>query len=127
MNEKINPEHLSRAAYVCGRQSRGHQVRHHQERLLRQYALADRAQRLGFAKVGVSDDDLGVTGAGTPERHGFGRLFTAGCQKAAGAVVALEASRLARNNRDWYHLIDLWAMPETLLIDEEGIYDPRLI
>src|SRR5262249_13562756 len=59
--------------------------------------------------------------------HGFGRLLTAVCQKGAGAVVALEASRLARNNRDWYQLIDLCAMTETLLIDDDGIYDPRLI
>jgi DNA invertase Pin-like site-specific DNA recombinase len=127
MNEKIKPEHLTRAAYVYVRQSSGHQVRHHRESLLRQYALTERATQLGFAKVVVIDDDLGVTGAGTHERHGFGRLLTAVCQKAAGAVVALEASRLARNNRDWYHLIDLCAMTETLLIEDDGIYDPRLI
>jgi DNA invertase Pin-like site-specific DNA recombinase len=101
MNEKIKPEHLTRAAYVYVQQSSGHQVRHHRESLLRQYALTERATQLGFAKVVVIDDDLGVTGAGTQERHGFGRLLTAVCQKAAGAVVALEASRLARNNRDW--------------------------
>jgi DNA invertase Pin-like site-specific DNA recombinase len=127
MNEKIKLEHLTRAAYVYVRQSSGHQVRHHRESLLRQYALAERATQLGFEKVVVIDDDLGVTGAGTHERRGFGRLLTAVCQKAAGAVVALEASRLARNNRDWYHLIDLCAMTETLLIDDDGIYDPRLI
>jgi len=127
VNEKIKPEHLTRAAYVYVRQSSGHQVRYHRESLLRQYALAERAQQLGFAQVVVIDDDLGVTGAGTHERRGFGRLLTAVCQKAAGAVVALEASRLARNNRDWYHLIDLCAMTETLLIDDDGIYDPRLI
>ena len=100
MNEKIKPEHLTRAAYVYVRQSSGHQVRYHRESLLRQYALAERAQQLGFAQVVVIDDDLGVTGAGTHERRGFGRLLTAVCQKAAGAVVALEASRLARNNQD---------------------------
>jgi DNA invertase Pin-like site-specific DNA recombinase len=127
MNEKIKPEHLTRAAYVYVRQSSGHQVRHHRESLRRQYALAERAQQLGFGQVVVIDDDLGMTGAGTQERQGFGRLLTAVCQKAAGAVMALEASRLARNNRDWYHLIDLCAMTETLLIDDDGIYDPRLI
>ena len=109
------------------RQASVHQVRYHRESLLRQYALADRARQLGFAQVVVIDDDFGVTGAGTQERRGFGRLLTAVCQKAAGAVVALEASRLARNNRDWHQLIDLGAMTETLLIDEDGIYDPRLI
>jgi DNA invertase Pin-like site-specific DNA recombinase len=127
MSEKISPEHLTRIAYIYGRQSSLDQVRQHREGLERQYALAERARHLGFQQVVVIDDDLGVTGAGTQQRPGFGRLLTAVCQKAAGAVVALEASRLARNNRDWHHLIDLGAMTETLLIDDEGIYDPRLI
>ncbi len=127
MSEKISPEHLTRIAYVYVRQSSLHQVRHHREGLERQYALAERAQSLGFRQVVVIDDDLGVTGAGTHERPGFGRLLTAICQKAAGAVVALEASRFARNNRDWHHLIDLCAMTDTLLIDDDGVYDPRLI
>jgi DNA invertase Pin-like site-specific DNA recombinase len=95
--------------------------------LLRQYALAERAKQLGVEQVVVIDDDLGGTGAGTQARRGFGRLLTAVCQKAAGAVVALEAARLARNNRDWHHLLDLCAMTETLLIDDDGSYDPRLI
>jgi DNA invertase Pin-like site-specific DNA recombinase len=127
MSEKISPEHLTRIAYIYVRQSSLHQVRHHREGLERQYALAERARSLGFRQVVVIDDDLGVTGAGTHERPGFGRLLTAICQKAAGAVVALEASRLARNNRDWHHLIDLCAMTATLLIDDDGVYDPRLI
>src|SRR5438093_1515847 len=127
MTEKIRADHLNRAAYVYVRQSSLHQVRHHREGLERQYALAERARHFGFTEVVVIDEDLGVTGAGTQERPGFGRLLTAVCQKAAGAVVALEASRLARNNRDWYHLIDLCAMTETLLIDDDGVYDPRLI
>src|ERR1700752_4657135 len=87
--------------------------------------LADRAKQLGFAKVIVIDDDLGRSGGGTHERPGFGRLLAAVCQGIAGAVFALEASRLARNNRDWHHLVDLCALTETLLIDCDGIYDPR--
>ena len=71
------------------------------------------------------DEDLGRSGGGTQERPGFGRLLTSVCQGIAGAVFALEASRLARNNRDWHHLVDLCALTETLLIDSDGIYDPR--
>jgi len=87
--------------------------------------LADRARQLGFAGVVVIDEDLGRSGSGLVERPGFGQLLTAICQNEAGAVLALEASRLARNNRDWHHLIDLCAMTGTLLIDDQGMYDPR--
>lgn len=97
----------------------------HLEGKERQYALAGRAEQLGFAKVVVIDEDLGRSGSGTQERPGFGRLLTSVCQGLAGAVFALEASRLARNNRDWHHLVDLCALTETLLIDSDGIYDPR--
>lgn len=88
MSEKSSPEHLTRVASVYVRQSSLHQVRHHREGLERQYALAERARHLGFGQVVGIDDDLGVRGAGTQERRGFGRLWTAVCQKAAGAVVA---------------------------------------
>jgi DNA invertase Pin-like site-specific DNA recombinase len=80
-----------------------------------------------FRKVVVIDDDLGRSGSGLQERPGFARLLTAVCQGDAGAVLALEASRLARNNRDWHHLIDLCGLTATLVIDEDGIYDPRLL
>lgn len=73
----------------------------------------------------VIDEDLGRSGSGIQERPGFGRLLASVCQGLAGAVFALEASRLARNNRDWHHLVDLCALTETLLIDCDGIYDPR--
>jgi DNA invertase Pin-like site-specific DNA recombinase len=75
--------------------------------------------------VVVIDEDLGRSGSGSQERMGFGRLLASVCQGLAGAVFALEASRLARNNRDWHHLVDLCALAETLLIDTDGIYDPR--
>ena len=127
MSEKIRPEHLQRAAYVYIRQSTAYQVRFHLEGQKRQYGLSDRARGLGFTQVVVIDEDLGRSGSGLQERPGFGRLLAAVCQGAAGAVVALEASRLARNNRDWHHLVDLCALTDTLLIDDDGIYDPKLL
>jgi DNA invertase Pin-like site-specific DNA recombinase len=125
MNEKIKSHQLQRAAYVYVRQSTSHQVRNHLESKERQYGLAERARQLGFHHVIVIDEDLGRSGGGTQERPGFGRLLSSVCQGLVGAVLALEASRLARNNRDWHHLVDLCALTETLLIDSDGIYDPR--
>ena len=127
MNEKIRPEHLQRAAYLYIRQSTAHQVRFHLEGQKRQYELSQRARELGFTQVVVIDEDLGRSGSGLQERPGFGRLLAAVCQGVAGAVVALEASRLARNNRDWHHLVDLCGLTDTLLIDDDGIYDPKLL
>jgi DNA invertase Pin-like site-specific DNA recombinase/transposase len=125
MSEKIKEHQLERGAYIYVRQSRPHQVRNHLESKELQYALAGRAEQLGFCKIVVIDEDLGRSGAGTQERPGFGRLLASVCQGLAGAVFALEASRLARNNRDWHHLVDLCALTETLLIDSDGVYDPR--
>jgi len=123
--EKIRPTHRERAAYVYIRQSTLQQVRHHQESHRRQYELQQLARDLGFAQVIVIDDDLGVSGSGSKERPGFGRLLTAVCEGRVGGVLALEASRLARNNRDWHHLIDLCVLTDTLVIDGDGVYDPR--
>jgi len=125
MSEKVKAHHLERGAYVYVRQSTPYQVRNNLESKDRQYALEGRAQQLGFSKVVVIDEDLGRSGSGIQERPGFGRLLASVCQGLAGAVFALEASRLARNNRDWHHLVDLCALTETLLIDSDGIYDPR--
>ena len=125
MSEKVKAHHLERGAYVYVRQSTPYQVRNNLESQERQYALEGRAQQLGFSKVVVIDEDLGRSGSGIQERPGFGRLLASVCQGLAGAVFALEASRLARNNRDWHHLVDLCALTETLLIDSDGIYDPR--
>ena len=125
MTEKIRPDHLRRTAYVYVRQSTAYQIRRHQESRQRQYALADRSRALGFAETVVIDEDQGKSGSGRQERSGFGRLLTAVCQGQAGAVFALEASRLARNNRDWYHLIDLCALTDTPILDGDGVYDPR--
>jgi len=123
--EKIRPTHRERAGYVYIRQSTLQQVRHHQESRRRQYELQQLARELGFAQVIVIDDDLGVSGSGSRERPGFGRLLTAVCEGRVGGVLALEASRLARNNRDWHHLIDLCVLTDTLVIDADGVYDPR--
>lgn len=125
MNDKIQPQHRSRAAHVYVRQSTGHQVRHHHQGRQRQYDLAARARELNFARVVVIDEDQGKTGSGLVERPGFATLLSAVCSGEAGAVFALEASRLARNNRDWHHLIDLCGLTGTLIIDADGIYDPR--
>src|ERR1700731_340779 len=127
MNEKISAKHLERAAYVYIRQSSLQQVRHNQESNRRQYALQDRAGELGFGNVVVIDEDVGISGAGHHNRPGFSRLLTAVCDGRVGAVFAMEASRLARNNRDWHHLIDLCVLTQTLVVDADGIYDPRLL
>jgi DNA invertase Pin-like site-specific DNA recombinase len=127
VSDKLEPAHLQRAAYVYVRQSSAQQVRAHRESQQRQYALADRARQLGFPRVVVIDEDLGKSGSGLVERPGFGQLLAAICGGEVGAVLALEASRLARNNRDWHHLLDLCAMTNTLLIDDRGVYDPRQV
>lgn len=127
MNDKINSGHLERAAYVYIRQSTLQQVRNNVESSRRQYALEERARALGFKSVVVIDDDLGISGTGSRARPGFARLLGAVCNGEVGGVFALEASRLARNNRDWHHLIDLCVLTETVVVDAEGIYDPRLL
>ena len=80
---------------------------------------------MGFCEAVLIDEDQGRSGSGQHERPGFGRLLSGVCQGSAGAVFALEASRLARNNRDWHHLVDLCALTDTLIIDAEGVYDAR--
>ena len=102
---RITPEHLSRAAWVYVRQSTPGQVRHNHESQGRQYALRDRALHLGWHQVVVVDDDLGHSGGGTA-RPGYDRLLAAVCRNDVGVVLSLEASRLARNGREWHTLID---------------------
>src|SRR5215469_12522662 len=123
---KVTTEHLARCAYVYIRQSTADQLMYNHESRRRQYGLADRARQLGWTVVEVIDDDLGRSGGGTA-RPGFERLMAAICGGAAGAVFALEASRLARNGRDWHTLLEFCALVNSLIIDEDGIYDPRLI
>jgi DNA invertase Pin-like site-specific DNA recombinase len=121
---KITAEHLARCAYVYIRQSTPDQLVHNHESRRRQYALADRARQLGWTRVEVIDDDLGRSGDGIA-RPGFERLLAAICEARVGAVLAIEASRLARNGRDWHTLIEFCGLVGTIIVDEDGIYDPR--
>lgn len=127
MNPKITPEHLRRRAIVYVRQSTLAQVVEHTESRRLQYELADTARSMGFSEVDVIDDDLGRSGSGLVERPGFQHLVAAVCGGDVGAVLCIEASRLARNGRDWHHLIDLCALVGSLVIDPDGVYEPRLI
>jgi DNA invertase Pin-like site-specific DNA recombinase len=127
MNLKITAEHLKRGAVVYVRQSTAIQVVEHTESQRRQYALAESARSMGFASVGIIDDDLGRSGSGLVQRPGFQKLVAAVCSGSTGAVFCIEASRLSRNGRDWHHLIDLCALVGTLVIDPDGAYDPRLV
>jgi DNA invertase Pin-like site-specific DNA recombinase len=121
---KITPEHLARIACVYIRQSTADQLAHNHESRRRQYGLVDRAKQLGWSNVDVIDDDLGRSGGGTV-RPGFERLLATICDSRVGAVLAIEASRLARNGRDWHTLIEFCGLVGTLIVDEDGIYDPR--
>ncbi|HET9641975.1 MAG TPA: recombinase family protein [Burkholderiaceae bacterium] len=127
MNPKITPEHLSRGAVVYVRQSTPSQVSENTESQQRQYALAESARAMGFASVVVIDDDLGRSGSGLVERPGFQKLVALVCGGSIGAVFCIEASRLARNGRDWHHLIDLCALVGALVSDPDGVYDPRMV
>src|SRR5512133_1420996 len=127
MSIKITPDHLSRAAVVYVRQSTMSQVMGNLESQRRQYDLAQAAETAGFRSVTVIDDDLGRSGSGSTHRPGFERLVAMVCSGNVGAVYCIDASRLARNGRDWHHLIDLCALVGALVIDPDGTYDPRLV
>ena len=122
---KITADHLARRACVYIRQSTPDQVRHNLESQRRQYALVDRARALGWQDVDVIDEDLGVSGSGT-HRPGFERLLRSLCDGQIGTVFSIEASRLARNGRDWHTLLEFCSVVGALLIDAETVYDPRL-
>ena len=122
---KITADHVARRACVYIRQSTPGQVQHNLESQRRQYALVDRARALGWQDIDVIDDDLGISGSGTL-RHGFERLLRALCDGQVGAVFSIEASRLARNGRDWHTLLEFCSIVGALLIDAEAVYDPRL-
>ena len=126
MSTKLSEEQRGRRALVYIRQSTPQQVAHNQESQRRQYGLVDRARELGFVEIELIDDDLGRSGSGLAERPGFQRLVAQVCAGGVGAVLCIEASRLARNGRDWHHLVDFCGLVGTVLIDPEGVYDPRL-
>jgi DNA invertase Pin-like site-specific DNA recombinase len=124
--QKIRSEHLDRAAVVYVRQSTRHQVLEHAESTRLQYALAERAVALGWARsqVTVIDDDLGVSAATADSRKGFARLVTEVTMGRAGIVLGIEMSRLARTGRDWHQLLELCSLSGVLLADPDGVYDP---
>ena len=121
---RITPEHLGRGAFVYVRQSTPDQVLNNHESRRRQYALVDRARALGWSMVEVIDDDLGRSGSGIA-RPGFEKLLAAICEGRVGGVVSIEASRLARNGRDWHTLLEFCGLVGTVIVDEDGVYDPR--
>src|SRR3954449_10203740 len=125
---KITSSHLARVAIVYLRQSSAAQVEHNRESTDRQYALVNKASDLGWpaGNVVVIDEDLGVSGAGGVARSGFARLTAEVALGHVGLVLGLEVSRLARNNADWYRLIDLCGLSNTLIGDADGIYHPAV-
>jgi DNA invertase Pin-like site-specific DNA recombinase len=122
----ITAEQLERTAVVYVRQSTAFQVSNNLESGRRQYGLVERARQLGWIDVQVIDDDLGRSGGGIT-RPGFEKLLTAICERRVGAVLSIEASRLARNGRDWHTLLEFCGLVGTLIVDEDGVYDPRSI
>ena len=126
MNSKITEQHRSRPAYIYVRQSTNAQVLHHQESTERQYALRTMALELGWSESAIRtlDRDLGMTGTEMTRREDFKTLVADVSMGQVGAVFALEVSRLARSNLDWHRLLELCALTATLVIDEDGCYDP---
>src|SRR5260370_26527420 len=123
---KIRPDHLDRLAFVYVRQSTLFQVRENTASTARQYDLVQRAQQLGWspASITVIDQDQGLSGSSAVGRDGFQFLSAQVGLGQAGAVLSLEASRLARSCSDWYRLLEICALTDTLVIDEDGVYDP---
>jgi DNA invertase Pin-like site-specific DNA recombinase len=123
---KLNSSHLRRQAFVYLRQSSQAQLERNVESTARQYALVERAIELGFAReqIVVIDEDLGISGSGMSERSGFARLAAEVALGHAGLVLGLEVSRLARNNVDWYRLLDLCGVTDTVIGDADGLYHP---
>lgn len=124
--QKVTTSHLSRDAYLYVRQSSLRQVIHNTESTKRQYALRERAVALGWPieRIHTIDSDQGQSGANATDRDGFQQLITQVAMGEVGIVLGLEVSRLARNNADWHRLIELAALSATLILDEDGVYDP---
>jgi DNA invertase Pin-like site-specific DNA recombinase len=125
-NQKVKATHLKRNAYLYIRQSTPRQVIENTESTKRQYALRQRAVALGWPedRIIVIDNDLGQSGASAADREGFQRLVTEVSLGRAGIVLGLEVSRLARNSTDWHRLLEICALADALILDEDGVYDP---
>jgi len=126
VHQKVTASHLKRDAYLYVRQSTLHQVFENTESTKRQYALRERAVALGWPleRVVVIDSDLGQSAASAADREGFQKLVAAVGMGQVGIVLGLEVSRLARSSTDWHRLLEICAMTQTLILDEDGIYDP---
>src|SRR5246127_3876559 len=126
ISNKVTAEHLRRLAYLYVRQSTLRQVHEKRESTARQYDLKRRAQALGWAsgQIIVIDEDLGLSGATATDRNGFQRLVAEVGLGHVGVVMGLEVSRLARSSTDWHRLLEICALADTLILDEDGIYDP---
>jgi DNA invertase Pin-like site-specific DNA recombinase len=127
-SSKVKLTHTRRAAFVYIRQSSPQQVENNRESTARQYALVERACELGWARelVTVIDEDLGLSGSGAVKRSGFARMTAEVALGHVGIVLGLEVSRLARNNADWYRLLDLCGITDTLIGDSDGLYHPAV-
>jgi DNA invertase Pin-like site-specific DNA recombinase len=125
-HQKVQASHLKRNAYLYIRQSTLRQVFENTESTKRQYALRQRAVALGWSedRIIVIDSDLGQSGASSADREGFQRLVAEVGVGHAGIVLGLEVSRLARNSTDWHRLLEICAITDTLILDEDGVYDP---
>jgi DNA invertase Pin-like site-specific DNA recombinase len=125
-HQKVKTTHLKRNAYLYIRQSTLRQVFENGESTKRQYALRQKAVALGWPedRIVVLDSDLGQSGASSADREGFQRLVTEVSLGRAGIVMGLEVSRLARNSTDWHRLLEICALTDALILDEDGIYDP---
>jgi DNA invertase Pin-like site-specific DNA recombinase len=126
MSEKIKPQHLARKAILYVRQSSPYQVIHNLESQKLQYAMEARLHQLGWQEIEVVDDDLGRSAAGLVTRAGFERMVAEVCLGKVGAVAAREVSRFARNSREWQQLVEVCRVVDTVLIDQEMVYAPRL-
>lgn len=125
-DDRLTPARRAKLAYIYVRQSSVTQVKHHQESTELQYRLVDRAVALGWPRerVQVIDEDLGKSGAGHADRQGFQKLIAEIGLGNAGLVISLDASRLARNNRDWHQLLELCSLFGVIIADGERLYDP---
>lgn len=126
MNDKLRAHHLERKAILYVRQSSSYQVTHNEESRRLQYAMRNRLEELGWREIEVIDEDLGRSAAGTVARSGFERMVADVCLGKVGAVAAREVSRFARNSREWQQLVEVCRLVDTLLIDQDVIYAPRL-
>jgi DNA invertase Pin-like site-specific DNA recombinase len=125
MSDKIKSQHIGRKALLYVRQSSTYQVNHNLESQKLQYAMRQRLHLLGWQDIEVIDEDLGCSAAGTVTRSGFERMVAEVCMGKVGAVAAREVSRFARNSREWQQLVEVCRVVDTILIDQETIYDPR--